>query len=614
MKKIDALKKILGDIKILDTLAEREMYSHDIGDIPPLMSRTLFKIMPDIVVQPKNVDEIVKVIKAGNEKKIPVTVRGAASWGFGGAIPVRGGIVIDLSPFRKILKINVKQKTATVESGARWSDIDIIAKKSGLCIRTYPSGKFSTVGGWISTGGYAINSFKYGHVSQQVVSMTIVTGTGEIKKLSPADREFAYFVSTEGQLGIIVEVTLKLRDTPQGSYPSLLYFASDKAALDFIGRYINSQTVEKHKPNTIRFLDDNHLADINEIMRTGIFEKSPAVLIEFGSAEDAASFKQYLTHDKSVKEAPQYTANYLWNERLFGMKTKRLGPTILASEVIIPVKSAVAFIEKSKKLAKYFGVDVFIDTYILENKKALLNATFLCDSRKKKYLINVPLVAILTKAAISLGAEPYGVGLWNAGFILSRYSREKLRSLKKYKAQVDPNNILHTGKSLSRGGKGISGILFNPIIFNTLIQILIMTAPVIGRIVILLLGKNKKVGSLDTELSTYACAKCGSCLAVCPAYLVTKDEKTSPKGKIALTKKLLYGQPVTKEEAMTAFLCMRCKACDEICQTNLELTKLWDALEEKIESKYGRPNKQILEFLEKVDASEEYWDMVERNS
>ena len=53
---------------------------------------------------------------------------------------------------------------------------------------TYPSSKFSTVGGWISTGGYGINSFKYGHLSKQIVSMTVVTGTGEIKKLSPSDR------------------------------------------------------------------------------------------------------------------------------------------------------------------------------------------------------------------------------------------------------------------------------------------------------------------------------------------------------------------------------------------------------------------------------------------
>ncbi len=425
--KIDEFRKIVGEIKILDTVAEREMYSHDIGDIPPVLTKALFKILPDFVVQPKNVDEIVKVIKAANRMKMPVIPRGAASWGFGGVIPTRAGIVLDLSPFRKILTIDTTQKTVTVEAGARWSDIDIMAKKEGLCLMTYPSSKFSTVGGWISTGGYAINSFKYGHLSQQIVSMTVITGSGEVKRMSPADREFSYFISTEGQFGIVVEITLKLRDIPQGSYPYLLYFPGDKEAFEFIDRFMKSKTLEQAKPNTIRFLDENHLADINQIMRASIFKKNAAVLIEFGSSAEKDAFTLFLKQNSGIEEAPGYVANYLWNERLFGMKTKRLGPTLLASEVIMPIVSAAKFIEKAKKIGKSFGVEVFIDSYIIDAKRALIMSTYLCDSRKRKYYINVPLVAILTKAAITLGAEPYGLGLWNAGYINNLYSKEEQR-------------------------------------------------------------------------------------------------------------------------------------------------------------------------------------------
>ena len=169
-------------------------------------------------------DEIKKVLAFANDHENLGVPRGAASWGFGGVIPTRGGIVIDFSPFRNILALDVAKKTVTVQAGARWSDIDILAKKSGLCLMTYPSSKFSTVGGWISTGGIGINSFRYGHISKMIVSLTVVTGSGEVKKLSPADPEFKYFISTEGELGIVVEATLKLRDVPQGSYPHLLYF------------------------------------------------------------------------------------------------------------------------------------------------------------------------------------------------------------------------------------------------------------------------------------------------------------------------------------------------------------------------------------------------------
>jgi FAD/FMN-containing dehydrogenase/ferredoxin len=614
MKTLDEFRKTAGALKIIDRAEEREMYSHDIGDLPPIMTKTFFETLPDFVVQPKNVDEIGKVLAFANDQKIPVIPRGAASWGFGGVVPTKGGIIIDLSPFRKILAINAAKKTVTVEAGARWSDIDVMARKEGLCLMTYPSSKFSTVGGWISTGGYGINSFKYGHLSKQVVSMTVVTGTGEFKQLSPSDPDFNYFVSTEGVFGIVVEATLRLRDIPQGSYPHLLYFPSEKEAFAFIGHFVRDMTGAQLDPNVIRFLDENHLADVNKIMRAGIFKKSAAVLVEFGNSEDEGHFGRFMAQNGSVEEAPRYVASYLWNERLFGMKTKRLGPSVLASEVIIPITSAAAFIGKAKKIGSHFGVEICIDSYIIDAHKALIMATFLCDSRKKKYYINIPLVAMLTKAAVALGAKPYGLGLWNAAFIHNLHSDAELRDLKAYKAQVDPNNILNPGKFFRVGSKGVSAMIFHPAVFGPSMRVMVLMAPVIGKAATMLLGTDEKIDNLDFELSMHACAKCGNCMAVCPAYLVTQNEAVTAKGKIALAKKLLAGQTVTREEAVNAFMCMHCKACEEICQTNLELMTLWDALEKRLEGQFGWPETQIAEYLEKVDASKEYWEMVEQNS
>lgn len=90
----------------------------------------------------------------------------------------------------------------------------------------------------------------------------------------------------------------------------------------------------------IRFVDENHLGDINEMLHASIFKKSAAVMVEFGSEEENEGFLKFMALNASVEEAPSYVSNYLWNERLFGMKTKRLGPTILASEIIIPIDRA----------------------------------------------------------------------------------------------------------------------------------------------------------------------------------------------------------------------------------------------------------------------------------
>ncbi len=611
---LDEFKKKAGEVTTLVKPEERDIYSHDIGDIPAIMMKTLFKTLPDFVVQPKTLEEIQKVITFAHEQKIPAVIRGAASWGFGGVIPTHAGLVIDLSPFRNIKSIDTAKKTVTVEAGARWSDIDIVAKKQGLCLMTYPSSKFSTVGGWLSTGGYGINSFRYGHISKQIVTLTVITGKGEVRQVTPADRDFSYYISTEGEFGVVGEVTLKLRDIPEGSYPHLMYFPDDGAAFRFIERFVRNSAARQLKPSVIRFLDANAMADMNEVVRAAIFKKSPAVLMEFSSSRDDKNFMQFMDLNRDIEQAPDHAANYLWNERLFGMKTKRLGPTILASEVIIPLESAALFFKKAKKLAGYFGVEVTIDSYIIDDQKALIMANFLCDSRKKKYYINVPLVAMLTRTALSLGAEPYGLGLWNSGFIHKLYDTKRQQAYQVFKNEADPHHVLNRGKAFSAGENGIRGMIFRPAVFNPAVQMLIWTAPVTGRLATILLGKNKKVDRLDVELSLHACAKCGNCMAVCPAYLVTRNEEVTAKGKIAIAKKIIAHQTVTKEEAAAAFQCMHCRACEEICQTNLELMKLWDALESKLDTRFGRPAGQITDFLKRVDESKEYWDMVERNN
>lgn len=614
MKLIDEFRRVAGDIKIIDKPEEKEMYSHDIGDVPSFMTKMLFNTQPSFVVQPKDIAEIQKVLAFANEKKIPVIVRGAASWGFGGVIPTKAGIVVDLSPFRKIIDINPEQKTARVEAGARWSDIDIVAKEQGLSLMTYPSSKFSTVAGWIATGGYSINSFRYGHLSKQIQSMTVVTASGKSKTLTPADKEFDYYISTEGVFGIIVEVTLTLRPTPPASFSHLLYFKNAYAAFDFIDRFINSTEKENISVNVIRFLDENHMSDTNEVMHDNVFKKSPAVLVELSSADDDQKFITYLSQMTGIDEAPGYVASYLWNERLFGAKAKRLGPSILTSETIIPIQNVAAFIEKAQKMGTAFGVEVCIDSYILDEERALVMTPYLCDSRKLKYYLNMALVPMLTQTALNFGAEPYGLGIWSASFINHLYSKDKQKELRAYKAKVDPNNIMNPGKFFAIKSKffNIPAQIFHPFFLGISMQVMIFLAPVTGRVIRLIFGKDQKIDSLDAELSTHACAKCGNCIAVCPAYLVTGNEAITARGKLALGKKLLEGKNVTPEEAALAFQCMHCKACEEICQTNLELMMLWDALEKRLEGTYGRPDAQIADFLKNVDQSKEYWEMVDR--
>jgi ferredoxin len=440
----------------------------------------------------------------------------------------------------------------------------------------------------------------------------VVTPAGEVKKLTPADREFDFFVSGEGQFGIIAEVTLKLRELPKNSYAHIFYFATDKDAFDFIAQAARQKTAA----NVIRFVDANHLRETNEIMHANIFKEQAGVLVEFSSPGDEQNFLDLVKNFGTYEQSPGYAACYLWNERLFGMKAKRLGPTLLASEVIIPIAASAAFIKKAKKLGSHYGVEMCIDAYILDQTRALIMTTFLCDSRKLKYFVHMPLVSMLTQMAVSMGAAPYGLGIWNAAFVNHLHDRTKQTEIAAFKAKVDPNGIMNPGKFLRVGSKfmNIPALAFHPLVFGLAMNVLILLSPLTGKIATMIFGKDTKIDELDLELSTHACAKCGNCIAVCPAYLVTRNEAVTAKGKVALAKKLIAGEHVTPEEAATAFMCMHCRACEEICQTNLDLMTLWDALERRLEKNFGRPEDRIQEFVKTVDGSKDYWDMVERNS
>ncbi len=617
MKIAEEFKKRAGGIKVIENKKEKMLYSRDIGDIPPIMSNVFFKIIPDLVVQPKNADEIKQVLLFANEKKLTVIPRGTASSGFGQVIPTDGGIVMDLATMRKIIAFDREKKTVTVQGGARWSDIDVIAKQHGLCLMTYPSSKFSTVAGWIVTGGYGINNFRYGHVSKQVLSLKVVYPKGEIRELKPADPEFNIIIGSEGQFGIVTEVTLQLKDIPENSYPRLVYFEDASSAFTFIDKIMKDRIAQKKiQPETIRFIDGDLLHEMNDLVHSDIFEKKPGVLFEFENQKDDENFLSYIAStDIKLKEAPQYVASYLWNERLFGVKTKRLGPTILMCEVIMPTKKVSAFITEAKKVGRRFGIEISSYAYIINETESMVAAEFLCDSRKLKYLINLPMIMMLTRVAVKHNARPYGLGIWFAPFINFMFDKKRLRELKEYKNKVDPNWILNRGKFFSVGSKlfGIPSLVMKPAFMNFGMSMLVGLSWFIGPVVTLLLGRNRKVSQLDKMLSTYACAKCGSCLAVCPAYLITGDEGVTPKGKVAFARRLLAGEKVTKEEADKIFLCMHCKACEEICQVNLGLVDLWETIETELENRFGRPNELIHDFLQKVDASDEYWNMVERN-
>ena len=108
-----------------------------------------------------------------------------------------------------------------------------------------------------------------------------------------------------------------------------------------------------------------------------------------------------------------------------------------------------------------------------------------------------------------------------------------------------------------------------------------------------------------------ACASCGACVSVCPAYLMNKTELVTAKGKLFLLKHLIDGTAIPKHIAQKGFMCLHCHLCEYVCQSKLELMPVWDRLESLIEKKFGRPKEKIDEFVKQVESHPAYTQLID---
>ena len=132
---------------------ERMLYSSDLGALPEL-ARKQINTYPDAVVQPNSSDDLSALVNLAMKYRTPLISRGSGTAGYGGAVPIRGGIVVDFNRLNRVIEINEEKKTVTVEPGVVWKELEIELRSRSLALQLYPGSAISaTVGGWIGNGG-----------------------------------------------------------------------------------------------------------------------------------------------------------------------------------------------------------------------------------------------------------------------------------------------------------------------------------------------------------------------------------------------------------------------------------------------------------------------------
>ncbi|MGE5422465.1 MAG: FAD-binding oxidoreductase, partial [Ignavibacteriales bacterium] len=150
---------------------ERKIYAHDMGVMPSMIKPLVGNPIPDGIVQPISEEELIDLVNLARERRFNLTPRGKATSGYGGVLPVQGGLVVEFTRMKKIIAIDAEQMTVTVEPGVVWKELEYHLNKVGLTLASYPTSfPASTVGGWLAQGGAGIGSYEFGYFRDNVIS------------------------------------------------------------------------------------------------------------------------------------------------------------------------------------------------------------------------------------------------------------------------------------------------------------------------------------------------------------------------------------------------------------------------------------------------------------
>ncbi len=293
-----------------------------------------------------------------------------------------------------------------------------------------------------------------------------------------------------------------------------------------------------------------------------------------------------------AKLAQPYLSFLMWNERFFPMKFRKLGPGLMGSEVLAPKERMSKIVAKALEICDQHGLEPMMEIHFLGNGDGMLLCYYITDQTKQlKYTMDSFRGLLISKALYEEGATPYSFGVWNHLFVDYGDVHEKT-ALLDAKKQMDPANIMNRGKFPRLSGRlgGLPATLFSPGVLGSVLKMVNALSPVAAPAVkVIASGEIMERQGKDLLLDTAdECAMCGACVGVCPAYMLTKDERVTARGKLLTARKMDTYGAVTKEHAHATFLCMRCKACEQVCQSKLHLIPVYEEMERRLEEQHGK--------------------------
>lgn len=253
------LRDIVGPDDLSVSEPDRYAYSTDVYWIPRMwLDRLQPPCLPDFIVQPESADEVSRILKVANRFRIPVIPYGGGTGSQGGTVPLYGGIVLDLKKMDRIIRLDEESLTVTAQAGINGQTLEWELNRHGLTLAHYPASEYgATLGGYVAARGSGTLSTKYGKAEDMVVSLEAVLPQGSVIRSLPVPSHACgpdilhNFIGSEGTLGVITELTMRLDPLPEERrFRSYLF--RDLATGLRAGRRIMTK---RYRPCTIRLYD-----------------------------------------------------------------------------------------------------------------------------------------------------------------------------------------------------------------------------------------------------------------------------------------------------------------------------------------------------------------------
>ena len=417
--------------------------------------------LPDVVLFPLSTEEVSAIMKVAYREAIPVTVRGSGTNLAGETVPMRGGIVLAMTRMNRILEIDPENRLARVEPGVINFDLQQEVEKLGLMYPPDPSSwKVATMGGTVGTNAGGPKTLKYGVTRDYLLGLTVVLANGDVLKTGGRTIKNVtgydltrLICGSEGTLGAVTEITVRLVPKPPDSRTIMAYFPRLENSSDAVAGIIKAGIV----PTALELMDkvviaaveeDAHLGlptDVDAILLIEVDGDSKSLDLQVGRIEKILE----ANHASGVQAAGSAAeAEKLWTGRRGAYSVMaRLRPNAMIEDATVPVSNLTAMVRKITDIAERYRLQIGVLAHAGDGN---LHPLILFDHRDKDELHRVEQASEeIFREALSLGGTlsgEHGIGMTKAPFLPMELDPVAMAVTRSLKQSLDPKGILNPGK------------------------------------------------------------------------------------------------------------------------------------------------------------------------